>query len=389
MPPVLRQGLFFCLIFVGTGVSTPYAPVWLASVGLGAPTIGLIIALPMILRPFVAPPLALWADGFLLRRTPIGLLGLAAAVCYGLMLVVKGALLWGLFWFIAATAISSASPLTDVLTLRRAEKEGFDYAAARGVGSAGYVGGNVVGGMALAAFGAAVSLVWSSVLALGVGLGARLILPAEPVGEAGEAFPLAERLSGSLALLRDPAVLLLILACSLIQGSHALYYTFSAIDWTRHGVPAGLVGVLWGVSVGAEVMFFWFGGPFRRRLGGAGLVMLGGIGAFARWTAYALSPPLWMLFGLQCLHALTFTSTFTGSLVLIERFAPRRDASLAQVLLASLSFGTATGLATLASGWLYARFQVGGYWVMAAMAAFGVAAAMVLARRAHGGRAEI
>ena len=141
MPPVLRQGLFFCLIFVGTGVSTPYAPVWLASVGLGAPTIGLIIALPMILRPFVAPPLALWADGFLLRRTPIGLLGLAAAVCYGLMLVVKGALLWGLFWFIAATAISSASPLTDVLTLRRAEKEGFDYAAARGVGSAGYVGG--------------------------------------------------------------------------------------------------------------------------------------------------------------------------------------------------------------------------------------------------------
>lgn len=66
----VRLGLFYGAIFIGTGVSSPYLPVWFADHGLSGAQIGLILSLPMLARAFTAP---CWrcgrtASGFGARR---------------------------------------------------------------------------------------------------------------------------------------------------------------------------------------------------------------------------------------------------------------------------------------------------------------------------------
>ena len=372
MPPVLRHGLVYALIYIGTGVAMPYAPVWFSHMGLTAPQIGIILATPMIGRAVAGPVAAIWADRFKLRRTPMILFGVLAAVSYAALLLLHGFWSWLVLWFVAATALNAISPLADVLTLRQGSLFGFSYAVSRGIGSAAYIVANVLGGVVMARTQPAAAIVWSAVAAGACSIGGLLFLPPEPVHAPGEA-PLAAtgRSSGTLAMLRDPAMLLLIAAVSLVQGAHAFFYGFSAILWTTNGISVGLVGVLWGVSVAAEVSFFWFCEPLRRRLGPERMIFLGAAASAIRWTCLALSPPLWALFPLQCLHALTFAATFTGSLELVDRLVPRTQASAGQTLVASISFGLATGVATVASGWLFARYGVDAYYAMAAMGGLG------------------
>ena len=91
----------------------------------------------------------------------------------------------------------------------------------------------------------------------------------------------------------------------------------------------GWSGWLWGFVQASrvEVVFMWFMEPWRRRVGPELMLVLGGAGAMIRWTALAFSPPLWLLFPIQALHALSYTATFLASLRLIERLSPPESAS--------------------------------------------------------------
>jgi PPP family 3-phenylpropionic acid transporter len=100
--------------------------------------------------------------------------------------------------------------------------------------------------------------------------------------------------------------------------------------------------------------------------------MIGGIAAVLRWSALAFAPPLWVLFPLQALHALSYAATFFASLLLVEQLSTPRNASAAQALNSALSGGVLSGLATLASGPLFDRFGALGYLLMSAMSVVGV-----------------
>jgi len=393
----LRHGGFYALIYIGAGVTVPYAPVWFRSVGLSAPQIGVILAAPMIGRALAGPLTAIWADGFRLRRTALAWISLITAAAYVLLLLVHGFWPWALFWFAAATGISALAPLADVQTLIESRRLGFQYTLSRGMGSAAYILANVAGGAVMAGAAPVAAILWSAVAAGACAVGALALLPPTPVREAGREpagapvspSPSAGRWRGTLALLRLRPLMICLVSLSLIQGSHAFYYGFSALAWTAHGVPTRMVGLLWGGGVVAEVVFFWWGEGVRRRLGPSRLVLIGATGAVVRWTVLALSPPFWLLVPLQLLHALTFSATYLGGLELVERLSPPQEASAAQTLSASLSFGLAMGLATIASGWLYARFESFGYGAMALMALAGAAAALALPRGASApGHAE-
>jgi PPP family 3-phenylpropionic acid transporter len=362
----------------------PYVPVWFCSVGLSAPQIGVILAAPMIGRVLAGPLTAIWADGFRLRKTALVWISAVTALAYVLLLVVHGFWPWALCWFVAATGISAVAPLADVQTLIESRSRGFQYTLSRGFGSAAYILGNVAGGAVLANSAPAAAVICAAVAAGACAAGGLLLLPPTPVRDPAHRVTAeaTSRWRGTLGLLRLRPLMALLLSLSLIQGSHAFYYGFSALSWTAHGVPTRMVGVLWGVGALAEVVFFWWGEGVRRRLGPSRLVLFGAAGAAVRWTALALSPPLWLLLPLQVLHALTFSSTYLGGLALVERLSPPREASAAQTLSASLSYGLATGLATLASGWLYARFQSLGYLAMALMAVSGAIVALGLPRTA-------
>jgi PPP family 3-phenylpropionic acid transporter len=374
----VRMGLYYGAIFVGTGVSSPYLPVWFAHHGLSGAKIGLILSLPLMARAFTAPLLAVWADSFAFRRTALIVMGLAVTGLYALMALPFGFAWWAVVWFVASSMYMTLSPLTDVIVLKRAARDGFNFGWPRGIGSACFIIGNVGMGAILGWGSPELVLVWMVAAAGLASLGARFLLPPDPVHEAGEAPRLKDRLGGLGELLRDPVFMTATLAAGLVQSAHAFYYGFSTLAWKQQGVPESLTGILWATGVAAEIGFMWFLEPWRRRLGPRHLLTLGAGAGVLRWTALAFAPPLWVVFPLQALHALSYAATFFASVQLVERLSTSRNASAGQAINSALSGGVLSGLATVASGWLFDRYGSQGYLLMSAMCVAGLVGAVRL-----------
>jgi MFS transporter, PPP family, 3-phenylpropionic acid transporter len=380
MPSVVALGLFYAALFVGSGATLPFIPIWFKAQGLSGAQVGVILAAPYFARTLAGPVLSFWADGFRLRRTSMILMGTVAALAFALVGLLHGFWAWLAVWLVASVLLGMLSPLADVIALRRARSEGFIYALPRGVGSAAYVAGNVgMGAVMLHAPPVAV-LIWT-VVAAALTAGCARLLPAETVHESNAPSAPVRLGRGLGGLLGDPLFMLAIVSIGLIQASHGFYYSFSALLWRRQGLPESLIGGLWGVGVTAEVLFLWFLEPWRRRIGPARLLILGGVGAAARWSLLALSPTPLVLFAVQTLHALSFTATFMASLRLMERLSPPESASAAQTLNSVFSGGMMMGAVTLASGPLFDVFGFGGYYAMAAIAGLGLVGALILSVR--------
>jgi PPP family 3-phenylpropionic acid transporter len=200
------------------------------------------------------------------------------------------------------------------------------------------------------------------------------ILPREPVHDGGP-ISRADRIAGMKALLADRTFMLAVFATGLIQAAHAFYYAFGTLAWTAQGLSKGVIGLLWAFGVGVEVIFLWFMGPWRRRMGPWRLLILGGATATVRWGVMAFAPPLWLLWPLQTLHAFTFAATFAATLQVIEKLSPPRFLSSAQMLSSAVSTGVLIGAATLSSGALFDHFGAGGYALMSVMALGGLVGA--------------
>jgi len=379
MTAAQRMALQYVLLFGASGVSLPFAGLWFRSQGLSGAEIGALLAAPMLGRLVTGPLLAVWADGFRTRRVPIAVLGLVMAVGYGGAGLVEGFAGWVVCWFVGATAAAALIPLTDVMTLRLAAREGFSFSLPRGCGSAAFVGANVGMGALLLTAPMDVVIVWLAAAAVGIALVAAVLLPPEPVAEVG---PLAglERFRGLGRLAVDPVFMTAIFAVGAVQAAHAFQYGFSAILWKTQGISEAVTGQLWAFGVVVEIALMWLFEPWRRRagIGPWSLLMVGAAVAVLRWSAMAFAPPLWLLWPLQALHALTFAATFLAGVQIVERLAPRDSQTAAQTLSSVVSAGVLIGLATAASGPLYDRFGAGGYWAMAVMAAAGLLAAIPL-----------
>ena len=388
MQPSVRLALHYVLLFGVTGVSLPFAGLWLKHLGLNGAEIGTLLAVPMLARFLTGPMIAVWADGFATRRAPIAILGWVAMAGYGAAALVEGYVLWTLCWFVAATATSAIIPLIDVLSLRVARREGFSFSVPRGFGSAAFVLANLAMGALLIQLPVAAVIVWIVAGSALMALYAQFGLPAEVVSAAGRASG-RNRFLGLGRLLADPVFMMALLAIGAVQASHGFYYGFSAILWTQQGLSTGLVGALWAGSVIIEIGFMWWLDPWRRRLGIGPWPMLAvGVGAgVLRWTALAFSPPLVLLWPLQALHALTFAATYLAGVEIVERLAPEDAQTAAQTLSSTVSAGVLIGIATVLSGPLYDSYSAGGYLAMAGMAALGGLAALSLRQRLGSGRA--
>lgn len=382
MTAAQRMALQYVLLFGASGVSLPFAGLWLRAQGLTGAQIGVVLAAPMLARVLTGPVLAVWADGFRLRRTPIALLSAAMAVGYGAAGLVEGYVAWAALWFVGATAAAALIPLTDVLTLRLAARDGFSFSLPRGCGSAAFVAANIGMGALLLRAPVDVVIWWIAGFALAGMIVALSVLPREPVSDSA---PMAsfERFRGMGQLLVDPVFMTAIFAVGAVQAAHAFQYGFSALLWSRQGISEAVTGQLWAFGVVVEIALMWMFEPWRRRVGIGpwSLLIVGSAAAVLRWSIMALAPPLWLLWPLQALHALTFAATFLAGVQIVERLAPRDVQTAAQTLSSVLSAGLLIGLATAASGPLYDRFGAGGYWAMAVLAALGLLAASSLRTR--------
>ena len=179
-------GLFYATIFTVMGISTPFMPAWFRAEGLSGAQIGLILSAPMIARTVTGPLIALWADGFKLRRTPVMLLAAGSAIAYGAISLLEGFWFWFAAWFVASSLVATLPPLTDVLGLRMARREGFAYGWPRGIGSVAFVLANIGMGWALTLFSHQAILYGTIGFSALCALGAWILLPPEPVQEGAQ-----------------------------------------------------------------------------------------------------------------------------------------------------------------------------------------------------------
>jgi PPP family 3-phenylpropionic acid transporter len=371
-----RLAAFYAAIFALSGVQLPFFPVWLAAKGLDAQMIGVVLAAPMVARIFAIPLAAHAAD----RRDALrGTLVLAAAASVGGFLLValaQGPIAILLAYALASFAFAPLMPLSETYALTGLAARGRAYGPVRLWGSAAFILGTFAAGFAADVIPAR-HLIWLMVAASVVLAGAGLALAPMHTEHSMQATQ-GERRS----LLRDPAFIAVLIAASLIQSSHAVYYAFSALQWRALGLDGTAVAALWGLGVVAEIVLFALQGRLPVFARPELFMMSGAAGGVLRWTAMALDPPAAALPALQLLHAASFGATHLGTLGFLAAKAPARQFATAQGIVAVTGGITMAG-ATALSGVLFAAFGSIAYAAMASVAVAGGAAAYVAHRAAR------
>jgi PPP family 3-phenylpropionic acid transporter len=369
-----RLAALFAGIFVVVGIQLPFFPLWLKAKGLDPEMIGVVLAVPLIVRVFAIPVAARAADRRDALRATIIVASWLGAAGYVLVGLAEGAIAILIAYTLATLALTPVMPLADTYALKGLSARGRAYGPVRLWGSAAFILGSFVAGFATDMIPAR-HLIWLIVATCLINALAAQAL--EPLSIASP--PANEPPSPRQHLLLDPAFIAVLAGASLIQASHAVYYSFSALQWSGAGLDGTTIAALWGLGVIAEIVLFAFSGrlpPFFQPLT---LMMIGAAGGALRWTVMALDPPALALPWLQLLHALSFGATYLGALTFVARHAPAGQGATAQGYLAIVQ-GLTTAGATGLSGWLYGAFGSRAYAAMALAAVVGGACGYVARR---------
>ena len=351
-----RLALLYAAIFVLGGVQLPFFPLWLKAKGLDAASIGLVLAVPMVVRVVAIPLAARAADRRDALRAALILAGVASVAGYLLLAFADGALAILAAYTLASVAYTPVMPLTETYALKGLGQRGRAYGPVRLWGSAAFIIGTFAAGFATDAM-APRHLIW--LIVAGTVIVALATLPLEPLATPAPAAGAA--VAPRKALLRDPVFLAVLTAASLIQASHAVYYGFSALAWRGQGLDGSAIAALWALGVIAEIVLFALQSRLPRALTPIALLIVGGLGAALRWSMMALDPPVAALPFLQLLHAASFGATHLGALTFIARHASPGQAASAQGYYA-IALGAAMAAATGLSGWALWRFRQRRLW---------------------------
>ena len=370
----LKLGLFYAAYFLFGGIQLPFFPLWLEARGFEAGTIGLVIAAPMLLRVFAVPAITRAADRDRAIKETLLICSIVAALAMTAVGLLDGLAAIFVAFTIAAIAVAPFMSLTDAYALTGLGARGRAYGPVRLWGSVAFIAANIGAGYLLG-FIAAVHLVWLIVAALAVLVLAAILL--EPLGAPASAAH--EPQSSPRLLWSNKAFLAVAAAASLTQGSHALYYGFSAMDWRAGGLDGTTIGVLWAIGVVAEIVLFALSPRLPATLAPTALMAIGAGGAIVRWTAMAFEPATAALPALQALHAASFGVAHLGAIGFLARAVPKDLAATAQGYVATASgivMASATGLA----GLFYAQAGSLAYLMMSAMALAGLGFALTAHR---------
>lgn len=374
----IRLAFFYAAVFAMIGVHVPFWPVWLAAKGLGPTDIGVIIAASLGVKVVFNPLIAHAADRRGQRRPIMVMLAALSCVAFALFGWTDG------FWPILGVSVlffavwSPLMPLGESLAMLSGQSgagqgvgKEVDYGRVRLWGSLSFIAGAVGAGMLLAAYPPGI-IYWILLATLALVAVVTLALPATLAPAAtGKRF-------AAIEVLRDSRFRLFLAATALIQASHGVYYGFGTLNWQAQGYSETVIGWLWAEGVIAEIILFAFGVRLVGWMGPAKLIALGGLAGVVRWSLTGLTTGLEILVVLQALHALTFAATHLGAMYFISRRVSPALSASAQGLYSAMVMGLALGLAILLSGRLFALYGSGAYQAMAAMAALGTVAAVLL-----------
>ncbi len=371
-----RLAALYAAMFVVSGIQLPFFPVWLKAKGLDPQMIGLVLAAPLLARVFAIPLIARAADRHDAMRAAIVLTATGSVAGFLLVGLAGGPVAILVTYALASFATTPLMPLSETYALKGLAARGRTYGPVRLWGSAAFVLGTFAAGAATDIISASY-LIWLIVGASVVTALVALTLAPVHTRQSMQTKPSPRR-----NLLRDPAFVAVLVAASLIQASHAVYYGFSALQWRALGLDGTAIAALWALGVIAEIMLFALQGRLPPFLSPPVLLIVGAAAGALRWTAMALNPPVALLPVLQLLHAASFGATHLGTLGFLAAKAPPGQAASAQGHIA-IAVGTTMAAATALSGVLYGAFGGLAYAAMASAAVAGGGAAYIANRAAR------
>jgi PPP family 3-phenylpropionic acid transporter len=380
--PLPRFLSLYGALFAAFGVASPFLPALLQEDGLGPNAIGIVLAGGTGIRLITGPlggRLADWSGW------PVAVLGgfTAASALIAVGYIPARGLPFLLLVSVAhAAVLAPLTPVADALALGSAQgRPGFSYGTVRAAGSAAFIAGTLASGLFVERVGLSV-IIWLNAGLLAIAAFSACFVPNRVAGARTKHAPAAGS-SAFVTLLRIPIFRHLMIATSLIGGSHALHDGFEVIRWRTAGMSPSQVSLLWAVSVAAEVVVFLFlGRQMLERLGPGRAMTLAAVAGVVRWGTAAQTAWFPAMALVEPLHGLSFALLHLACMDVIGRAVPKELAATAQTFYATIAMGATSALVTLASGPLYQQYGAHAFWAMAAMCALALPLTMTILRTA-------
>jgi MFS transporter, PPP family, 3-phenylpropionic acid transporter len=362
---------FYFIYYFFVGAFVPYWGLYLQSEQFTAADIGILMSLFQISRIF-APNFWGWLADHTKRRVVwikltalLGLLGFIAVFwAHGF---------WWLFFVMAALSLftSSTLPLSESLVLAHLATTNGHYSRIRMWGSLGFIVAAVMLGFLIDAFGI-LSLLWF-LLAVQIVLYALTFKLPEAV-----IAPHTHNQFSMWQIVKQPAVIALLVGCSLMVTAHGVLYNFYSIYLAEHGYSKTMIGFLWAIGVICEIAVFMWMPRLMARFTLKTILLISLALAVLRFGMIGLTPDhLYLLLLAQCLHAFTFGSFHAASVEVITQFFNGRHQAKGQAIYNSVAYGVGGTIGGLAGG--FALQYLGGQYTFMLAAAFPLLGFMVIA----------
>lgn len=351
----------FLAYFSFAGLFAPWLGIWLDDRGMSIAQIGLLLAVPQVMR-IVGPPLwGGWAD-----RSHRGVLLLRLSALGSLMLVALLPFMrsgWEVACALAVLCFMTAGqmPIGEAMALRQVQGDPGGYGRIRIWGSSGYIVTVLGGGAVLDTLGLE-AWPWVMAFALMGLLAVTLLMREQTAPMRGPAQSLGARL-------REPAVVTFLLSVFCMIFAHGALYGFWSLYLERQGYSRSAIGLIWALGVLAEILLFAAQRWLFSRFAAVSLLKISLWVAAARFAFIALTEGQIVVVVLtSVLHAVTFGVHHSASMAVLHHLFPAAQQGRAQAVYIVVGYGLGAGIGGIVAGLLWEHFSAAATWWGAALA---------------------
>lgn len=342
-----------------------FIPLWLKATGAAPTEIGLLLAIPLVLRILTVAPFSAWAGRRGRVRDAITLSAILSAALI-LLLLGKPDYAGRIAIFLIFSIVWDQLPvLTDAYAVMTVRSHAVDFGRVRVWGSIAAVASSAIAGWVIGAVGiAALPALIAGLLLLPAATAP--LLPADRTMTAAE----AEAEGRWRDLTGDRLLMRALVASALVISSHGVITNFIAIQLTAQGISTGMIGTLQAIAVSFEIGAFWFGARMLGKRDPMILIRIAAVAAAVRWCIMALNPNLAVVLAVQVLQGVSSTGAILGIMLVIAQRVPVQLSATAQGLNAVV-LGIALAVVTFGSGLLWLQGIAVSYATMAVLAVLG------------------
>jgi PPP family 3-phenylpropionic acid transporter len=341
--------------FAHIGFFNPYLPLWLKDLGFSITIIGSLTAVQAATR-VLAPYGWGWLSDHTGERVKLLRFCAGAALICSAGLLVEGRVVWiAVVLLLMFIHTSAMMPMSEAaLAHLVSTDQGFDsrrYGRVRLWGSLGFLVTVFVAGAWFEHQGMQSFPMWAvgSLLALNVSV---WWLPNRK-----EAVHHDEVRPSVMPVLRQRKVQWFFATVFFHVLSHIGIYVFFSLYLDELGYSKTMIGVLWAVSVAAEIVWFFTQSRWLPKFSlSMWMLICSAVMVLRMVLTTWVAEWIWALLFAQVLHALTFATQHTACIALLSHHFPGRLRGRGQALYASIGYGVPGVLGALGGGALSDAF---------------------------------